>query len=669
MKLAFRSIQAKIAVIAGILLLMAVGVLIIFGLILSGNTRNVVSERVSDLMDRSTRDTLVNLAGEQAGTIQAEFEVALDAARTLAHTFVLTKQVDGPVSFGRDQINAILLNVLENNPGFNGTYSAWEPNALDGADAYNRTGRDGNNAQTGRFTPYWNRDGEGNIAVQPLVEYDTMDRHPNGVLKGGWYIGPRDTHTESVLDPFPYIVQGKQVWLTTLSVPIYTNDTFYGVAGADYNLDFVQKLAVDVNQGLYEGKGQVIILSHMGLVAAHSDKPELIGQSFESEMGAGWDKALANIQGGHSNVVVNDESGEMIVFAPIALGRTGRPWAVMIKLPTEVVMAEVRALDRELTARGNKNLLWQLGVGAAVAVAGVLFLWFAAGGIARPIRQAASAADALARGDLSVRVDSTDRDEVGELLRALGNMVSRLSEIIGEVRGTADNVASGSQQMSAASEQLSQGASEQAASVEETSASIEQMSASIEQNTDSARVTDEMATGASRQAEEGGQAVQETVDAMKRIAEQIGIIDEIAYQTNLLALNAAIEAARAGEHGKGFAVVAAEVRKLAERSQNAAHEIGQVARGSVSLAERAGQLLAEMVPSIKKTSDLVREIAAASQEQSSGVGQINTAMNQLNRITQQSAGASEELAATAEEMSSQAEQLQKLMAFFKTSTK
>jgi methyl-accepting chemotaxis protein len=191
------------------------------------------------------------------------------------------------------------------------------------------------------------------------------------------------------------------------------------------------------------------------------------------------------------------------------------------------------------------------------------------------------------------------------------------------------------------------------------------MTASINQNTENAKVTDGMATTASHQAQEGGGAVNETVDAMKQIAQKIGIIDDIAYQTNLLALNAAIEAARAGEHGKGFAVVAAEVRKLAERSQVAAQEISQVAGSSVKLAEKAGSLLDEMVPSIKKTSDLVQEIAAASQEQSQGVGQINGAMGQLNKATQQNASASEELAATAEEMGGQAAQLQELMSFFR----
>jgi methyl-accepting chemotaxis protein len=191
------------------------------------------------------------------------------------------------------------------------------------------------------------------------------------------------------------------------------------------------------------------------------------------------------------------------------------------------------------------------------------------------------------------------------------------------------------------------------------------MTASIAQNTENAKVTDGMASKAAKDAADGGEAVNATVEAMKQIAKKIGIIDDIAAQTNLLALNAAIEAARAGEHGKGFAVVAAEVRKLAERSQVAAQEIGEVASSSVALAEKAGRLLAEIVPNIRKTSDLVQEITAASTEQSSGVGQINSAVNQLNQTTQQNASSSEELAATSEEMSGQAEQLQHTMSFFK----
>ncbi len=270
----------------------------------------------------------------------------------------------------------------------------------------------------------------------------------------------------------------------------------------------------------------------------------------------------------------------------------------------------------------------------------------------------------VANGDLTVDVKILSND-VTSMLYSIRGMIVKLSQIIGEVHGAADALSSASEELSSTAQSMSQSATEQSASVEEVSASLEEMGATIAQNTENAKVTNNMAIKAAKEAGEGGEAVGATVDAMNRIAEKIGIIDDIAYQTNLLALNAAIEAARAGEHGKGFAVVASEVRKLAERSQVAAQEIGQVAKDSVQLAAKAGKLLEEIVPSIKKTSELVEEITSASQEQTQGVSQVNIAMTQLDQLTQSSAAASEELAATAEEASSQAEQLTRLMNFFK----
>ncbi|MFG6463897.1 PAS domain-containing methyl-accepting chemotaxis protein [Roseateles sp. DXS20W] len=273
---------------------------------------------------------------------------------------------------------------------------------------------------------------------------------------------------------------------------------------------------------------------------------------------------------------------------------------------------------------------------------------------------------ALAEGDLSQRITRAYAGVFAKVRDDANGTGEKLAAVIDEVRSAADALTGAAGQVSATAQSLSQSASEQAASAEQTTASVEMISASISQNSDNARVTDGMATKASREAADGGVAVTQTVTAMKQIAQKISIVDDIAYQTNLLALNAAIEAARAGEHGKGFAVVAAEVRKLAERSQEAAKEIGDLAGNSVSTAERAGKLLDEIVPSIQKTSELVQEIAAASQEQSQSVSQIGDAMGQLSKATQQNASASEELAATSEELSSQAEQLQQSVAFFTT---
>jgi methyl-accepting chemotaxis protein len=332
---------------------------------------------------------------------------------------------------------------------------------------------------------------------------------------------------------------------------------------------------------------------------------------------------------------------------------------------TQQKEARAKQASEESTALYQESRRLMIGTIIAALVGGVLLGFLISRSVSRPLVQAVNAANRIAEGDLTASIEARTSDEVGQLMKALQNMVAKLSQVVSEVNSGAEALAGASEEVSATAQSLSQASSEQAAGVEETSASLEQMTASIAQNTENARVTDGMATKASAEAAEGGEAVKATVGAMKQIAQKIGIIDDIAYQTNLLALNAAIEAARAGEHGKGFAVVAAEVRKLAERSQVAAQEIGTVASSSVELAERAGKLLDEMVPSIKKTSDLVQEITAASVEQSTGVGQINAAVAQLSQTTQQNASSSEELAATAEEMSSQAEELQRTMAFFK----
>ncbi len=310
----------------------------------------------------------------------------------------------------------------------------------------------------------------------------------------------------------------------------------------------------------------------------------------------------------------------------------------------------------------QSTLTWAV---VGVVLLAILLSFFLMRSISGPLQVVLGVVKQLAQGDLSFRANTHRKDEFGELLKAMDDTMDRLSDTVNNILSTSDSLTNASSQVSATAQSVSQATTEQAASVEQISSSVEEMSASVDQNADNAKVTDSMASQAAQQASEGGEAVRQTVDAMKQIAEKISIIDDIAYQTNLLALNAAIEAGRAGQYGKGFAVVADEVRKLAERSRVAAQEIGDVAGSNVQLAERAGQLLNEMVPAITKTSDLVQEIAAASVEQSGGLGQVNSAMNQMSQITQQNAAASEELAATSEEMSGQARHLQQLMAFFK----
>ncbi|MCP4698432.1 MAG: hypothetical protein GY862_16510 [Gammaproteobacteria bacterium] len=311
--------------------------------------------------------------------------------------------------------------------------------------------------------------------------------------------------------------------------------------------------------------------------------------------------------------------------------------------------------------------LTQISLAVVIAfVMGVFLSISLVHNVLKSLKEAIRVTSVLADGDLTVRIAMRNKkDETGMLLNAMHAMTQKVIKVMSEVRNKAESLAAASEQTSATSQTMSQGAAELAASAEQTSASLEQMTASINQNTENAKITKDTAVKTSIQAEEGGKAVSETVTAMRKIADKIGIIEEIAYQTNLLALNAAIEAARAGEHGRGFSVVAGEVRKLAENSQKAAQEISQLAGNSMGVAEHAGKLLGKIVPAIKNTAELVEEISAASQEQASGVNQVNNAMTQLDQVSQQIASSSEQLAATAEEVSSQAAELQHLMGFFK----
>ncbi|MDA3906790.1 MAG: methyl-accepting chemotaxis protein [Bacteroidales bacterium] len=538
--------------------------------------------------------------------------------------------------------NDLLVNWLKNNESYLSVGLSWEKKAFD--EKYDK--------RNGRIrTVYYRK----NNILQSTSE--TLEE--NNLYLNSEYYKIRDLNEETIVDPYfdDTTTDLAGILMTTVACPIQNkNGRFDGLLGVDISLETMKDIIADIHP--FDGTASYIVGNNR-LLVAHSDN-SLIGKDFflnlqseSTSFRSGFEETLRNKNYEFEYVNSKDKKKYFVSFAPISIGNIAKKWMIGIEVPVDVIMADAKSVFRNALYVGIIGLL-------------VLYflIYFISNKISKPIIEGVEFAKSISSGNLEARLEIRQNDETGELAESLSAMAEKLKIIIAEVIQSSNKIADSSLDLARFAEQLSEGSDTQASSAEEISASMEEMVTGIQQNTQNAQETKNIAQLAVKGIREGNEYTQTLATSINDIAERVSIIGDISRQTNLLALNAAVEAARAGEHGKGFAVVAAEVRKLAERSQQATKEIDELSSNGVKLANRTKIKLTEIIPNIEKTAILVQQIAIASLEQKTGAYQVSEAIQQLNIITQQNAEFSSTFFRNSEDLALQAENLKMLIAYF-----
>ncbi|MCK0767818.1 methyl-accepting chemotaxis protein [Chromohalobacter canadensis] len=677
----FKSIRTLVATLVGACIVVLVVALVGYATFANSRSAEVVETQTRGLLEKNIEERLDAVASTQVEQIKARLSQALGQARNLASLNELMGE-DRGVSLSREELSNVVRDTVAENPDLLDAFIGWEPNAF--GDDSDYTGReDAGYGPNGRFMPWWYRTADDELEVLTLALNDREGlQTPNelGVRKGEYYLCPKENGRTCVIDPYYYDYGGERKLVTSFNVPIQVDGEFRGVAGVDFDVDFLQGLLTEANQGLYDGVGDMSLVASRGVLAAATQAPDSLGKAASGALDESMRQPLNAAANGEMTYRFDEAAGRFEVYRPFTIGDSPDSWVLTIRLPEEAVLAGLHNLEGQLADQRQADMAGMIGVGVVIAGLGLVVSWLLGGSLSRPLRQLAGRMRDIASGggDLTQRLPVRGRNEIAELATQFNAFADKMNDVLLDVRDSSDSVRVASSEIASASQDLAGRTDTTASSLQETSASMEELTSTVSHTADSASQASGLAQSASQSATRGGEVVGDVVKTMdeietasQQVAEIVTTMDGIAFQTNLLALNASVEAARAGEEGRGFAVVASEVRQLATRSADASREIKSLidnasskTQSGAELARSAGTAMNEIVDGVTRVTDVLNEISAATSEQRDGIGQVNVAVTDLDNMTQQNAAMVEESATAAAELKAQSQRLAETVGAF-----
>ncbi|MCT8467549.1 HAMP domain-containing protein [Chromohalobacter canadensis] len=677
----FKSIRTLVATLVGACIVVLVVALVGYATFSNSRSAEVVETQTRGLLEKNIEQRLDAVASTQVEQIKARLSHALGQARNLASLNELMGE-DRGVSLSREELSNVVRDTVAENPDLLDAFIGWEPNAF--GDDSDYTGReDAGYGPNGRFMPWWYRTADDELEVLTLALNDREGlQTPNelGVRKGEYYLCPKENGRTCVIDPYYYDYGGERKLVTSFNVPIQVDGEFRGVAGVDFDVDFLQGLLTEANQGLYDGVGDMSLVASRGVLAAATQAPDSLGKAASGALDESMRQPLNAAANGEMTYRFDEAAGRFEIYRPFTIGDSPDSWVLTIRLPEEAVLAGLHNLEGQLADQRQADMAGMIGVGVVIAGLGLVVSWLLGGSLSRPLRQLAGRMRDIASGggDLTQRLPVRGRNEIAELATQFNAFADKMNDVLLDVRDSSDSVRVASSEIASASQDLAGRTDTTASSLQETSASMEELTSTVSHTADSASQASGLAQSASQSATRGGEVVGDVVKTMdeietasQQVAEIVTTMDGIAFQTNLLALNASVEAARAGEEGRGFAVVASEVRQLATRSADASREIKSLidnasskTQSGAELARSAGTAMNEIVDGVTRVTDVLNEISAATSEQRDGIGQVNVAVTDLDNMTQQNAAMVEESATAAAELKAQSQRLAETVGAF-----